>query len=103
MIVNATPLGLKVDDALPLDPARLDAGAVVMDILMTRRPTALLEACRARGNRAFPGFEMLIQQVPAYLEFFGLTELAGRLKRGDDPLMQEVRRMLTSNAGAALD
>ena len=76
LVVNATPLGLKSGDPLPFDVARLDAGAAVVDILMKNQPTPLLRACRARGITAHPGFEMLVQQVPEYLSFFGLDEIA---------------------------
>jgi shikimate dehydrogenase len=76
LVVNATPLGLQPDDPLPFDTARLDAGAVVVDILMKNQPTPLLRACRARGIVAHPGFEMLVQQVPEYLSFFGFDRIA---------------------------
>ena len=88
LVVNATPLGLKPDDPLPFDVERLDAGATVVDILM--KPTPLLPACRARGIDAHPGFEMLVQQVPDYLEFFGLHD-AARAVRAD---LSEVRELL---------
>lgn len=76
LVVNATPLGLKAGDPLPFDVARLDAGAAVVDILMKNQPTPLLRACRARGNTAHPGFEMMVQQVPEYLSFFGFEAIA---------------------------
>lgn len=98
VVVNATPLGLRAGDPLPFDPARLGPDAVVMDILMTRSPTALLAACRGHGLRAFSGHEMLIQQVPAYLEFFGLEALAARLRNAEDPLLREARQLLTGSA-----
>jgi len=76
LIVNCTSQGLKADDAMPFDPARVDAGAAVVDIIMTREPTPLLRACRARGLRAEAGFEMLVQQIPEYLRFFGFNDIA---------------------------
>lgn len=79
IVINATPLGLKPDDPLPFDPARVDAGATVIDILMKNQPTPLLRACEARGVRAYPGYEMMIQQAGAYLSFFGLHDLAGHV------------------------
>jgi shikimate dehydrogenase len=75
-VVNATPLGLKAGDPLPFDVARVDADAVVVDILMKNQPTPLLRACRARGIAAHPGFEMMVQQVPEYLSFFGFDAIA---------------------------
>lgn len=79
IVINATPLGLTPLDPLPFDPTRVDASAVVVDILMKNQPTPLLRACEARGVRAFPGYEMMIQQAGEYLAFFGLHELARRV------------------------
>lgn len=90
LIVNCTSQGLSQTDALPTDPARVDPGAVVVDIIMTREPTPLLRACRARGISAHPGFEMLVQQVPEYMRFFGMPELAETLQHD----LSEVRQLL---------
>jgi len=76
LVVNATPLGLKPDDPLPFDVTRLDSSSVVVDILMKNQPTPLLRACHARGIVAHPGFEMMVQQVPEYLRFFGFDAIA---------------------------
>jgi shikimate dehydrogenase len=80
LVVNCTSQGLKPDDPLPFDPARVDAGAAVVDIIMSKQPTPLLAACRARGLKAEAGFEMLVQQVPEYLRFFGFEALAQALQ-----------------------
>ncbi|CAD5372297.1 Shikimate 5-dehydrogenase I alpha [Rubrivivax sp. A210] len=90
LIVNCTSQGLKAGDPLPIDPARVDAGAAVVDIIMSREPTPLLRACRERGLRAEAGFEMLVQQVPEYLRFFGLETLAETLQAQ----LGEVRTLL---------
>lgn len=90
LIVNCTSQGLKAGDALPFDAQRVDAGAAVVDIIMSREPTALLRACRARGVRAEAGFEMLVQQVPEYLRFFGFDALAGTVQAD----LAEVRALL---------
>jgi shikimate dehydrogenase len=76
LVVNASPVGLQRDDPPPFDAARLHAGAAVVDIVMKNQPTALLRACHARGITAHPGFEMLVQQVPEYLSFFGYDNIA---------------------------
>lgn len=76
VVVNASPLGLRASDPLPCDVLRLAPHAAVMDILMKNQPTPLVQAARARHLVAQPGFEMLIQQVPDYLEFFGYAEAA---------------------------
>lgn len=90
LIVNCTSQGLKPDDALPFDPSRADAGAEVVDIIMSREPTPLLRACRERRLRAEAGFEMLVQQVPEYLRFFGYGELASTLQAD----LGEIRALL---------
>ena len=90
LVIHATPLGLRPDDPLPLDVARLAPDTRVVDILMKRPDTPLLRACAARGLQAHAGFEMLVQQVPAYLAFFGMAGLADRVR--DD--LDDVRRHL---------
>jgi len=86
LVVNCTSQGLKAEDPLPFDPARVDAGAAVVDIIMTREPTPLLRAARARGLRAEAGFEMLVQQVPEYLRFFGFAALSDQLQADLGPI-----------------
>jgi shikimate dehydrogenase len=90
IVVNATPLGLNAGDPLPFDPARVDAGAAVVDILMKNQPTPLLRACQARGVTAYPGYEMMIQQAADYLAFFGLHDVARAVD--EDP--SELRRLI---------
>ena len=102
LVVNASPLGLAPGDPLPFDVSRLDRSAEVVDILMKNQPTPLLQACAARGIRAHPGFEMMVLQMPEYLNFFGLHELA-QVVQGDPA---EVRGLLqpsdTQHAAAPL-
>lgn len=90
LVVNCTSQGLKPDDPLPFDPQRVDAGAAVVDIIMSKQPTPLLRACRERGLRAEAGFEMLVQQVPEYLRFFGFDTIAAALQSE----LGEVRALL---------
>jgi len=90
LVVNCTSQGLKSEDPLPFDPARVSAGAAVVDIIMTRQPTPLLRLCRERGLQAEAGFEMLVQQVPEYLRFFGFDSLALTLQSD----LGEVRSLL---------
>lgn len=81
VVVNASPMGLHAGDPLPCDVSRLAPHATVVDILMKNQPTPLVRAVRARHMVAQPGFEMLIQQAPNYLEFFGYTEAAQTVRR----------------------
>ena len=72
LVVNATPMGMNDGDALPLDVARLDAATFVGEVVMKSEMTAFLKAAAARGCRCQIGTDMLFEQIPAYLEFFGL-------------------------------
>jgi shikimate dehydrogenase len=59
-------------DALPLDVSRLNASTFVGEVVMRERITAFLAAAQARGCRVQVGTDMLFEQIPAYLAFFGL-------------------------------
>ncbi|MBN9441216.1 shikimate dehydrogenase [Bosea sp. (in: a-proteobacteria)] len=72
IVVNATPLGMKPGDPLPLDIARLDAATFVGEVVMAEEITPFLAAARTRGCAVQVGKDMLFEQIPAYLEFFGL-------------------------------
>jgi shikimate dehydrogenase len=71
LVVNATPLGMSAGDPLPFDPARLDGDAFVGDVVLTTELSPLLKAVARRGCRYQVGTDMLFEQIPAYLEFFG--------------------------------
>jgi shikimate dehydrogenase len=71
LVVNATPLGMNLGDRLPVDPTRLDRNTFVGEVVLKSEMTPLLEAAAARGCRFQVGTDMLFEQIPAYLEFFG--------------------------------
>ena len=71
VVVNATPLGMKHDDPLPLDVTRLSPATFAGEVVMTQEITPFLAAARARGCAIQVGTDMLFEQIPAYLEFFG--------------------------------
>jgi shikimate dehydrogenase len=58
VVINATPLGMKANDAMPVDPERLAHGTVVVDIINSAEPTPLLRAAQARGCRVQDGGPM---------------------------------------------
>src|SRR5204862_6166649 len=69
--INATPLGLKESDPLPLDPARAQRLAAALDLVYSPRGTRWVRALRAAGIPAHDGREMLVQQgVAAFDRFF---------------------------------
>ena len=60
VIINATPLGLKADDPLPLDITALSAHHTVCDLIY--RKTPLLEEAQKKGCRTIDGMGMLLWQ-----------------------------------------
>ncbi|HSS03209.1 MAG TPA: hypothetical protein VLM79_39370 [Kofleriaceae bacterium] len=72
LVINASPTGMAPRDGLPIDIARLPATAFVAEVVMTPEITPLLAAARAQGCRTQPGIDMLFEQIPLYLELFGL-------------------------------
>jgi shikimate dehydrogenase len=71
LVVNATPLGMKAGDPLPFDVSRLARDTFVGEVVMRQEVTPLLEAAGRIGCRTQVGTDMLFEQIPAYLEFFG--------------------------------
>jgi shikimate dehydrogenase len=71
VVVNATPMGMDDGDPLPVDVARIAPDAFVGEVVMRQEMTAFLKAVQARGCRFQVGSDMLFEQIPAYLEFFG--------------------------------
>ena len=71
LVVNASPLGMRDDDPLPVDVGRLSPSTFVGEVVMRRELTPFLQAAVARGCPIQVGTDMLYEQIPAYLEFFG--------------------------------
>ena len=71
LVVNATPLGMNPGDALPIDASRLAPSTFVGEVVMKQEMTPLLLAAKEKGCRYQVGTDMLFEQIPAYLEFFG--------------------------------
>ena len=71
VVINATPLGMKKDDPLPMNVERISPSAFVGEVVMKEEITPFLAAARARGCDYQVGTDMLFEQIPAYLEFFG--------------------------------
>lgn len=69
LLVNATPLGLKPDDLLPLDEAQcpLRSARFVYDLIYRPVETTLLKQAKAAGCHAANGLGMLLHQGAAAL------------------------------------
>jgi shikimate dehydrogenase len=71
VVVNATPLGMKDGDPLPMDVSRIAPTTFVGEVVMKAEMTPFLQAAKAKGCQVQIGTDMLFEQIPAYLEFFG--------------------------------
>jgi shikimate dehydrogenase len=71
VVVNATPMGMNDGDEMPMDISRIAPTTFVGEVVMKKEMTAFLDAAKARGCRFQVGSDMLFEQIPAYLEFFG--------------------------------
>ena len=71
IVVNATPLGMADGDPLPMDVARIDPATFVGEVVMSEKITPFLRAAMDKGCPVQVGTDMLFEQIPAYLEFFG--------------------------------
>lgn len=79
LVVNATSVGMGASaGALPVDPALLQPGQVVVDIVYHPPVTALLREARARGATTVGGLGMLVHQAAH----------AFRLWTGEDPPLE---------------
>ncbi|MBC7800561.1 MAG: shikimate dehydrogenase, partial [Gemmatimonadaceae bacterium] len=82
IVVNATPLGMKDGDPLPVDVARIASTTFVGEVVMKEEFTPLLRAAMAKGCRVQVGTDMLFEMIPAYLEFFGFGTSTPQKLRG---------------------
>jgi shikimate dehydrogenase len=65
VIVNCTAIGMGDEDPfehLPIDPSRLSAGVVVVDLVYAGSESSLVIEARARGATAIDGLEVLVRQ-----------------------------------------
>jgi|Deesub1362B_J571_1020462.scaffolds.fasta_scaffold00069_24 shikimate dehydrogenase len=87
VLINATPLGLKPHDPLPVAAELLHPALVVGDLIYWRTP--LLEEASRRGLRCFDGLGMLLWQ----------GVLASELWTGRRPPHQSMRQALLQGLG----
>lgn len=73
LVVNATSLGLRPGDALPLDADRLETGMIVADIIMQPETPPLLARAEQKGCQVQRGLPMLTGQLDAMARFLGMT------------------------------
>ena len=81
LVVNATPMGMNEGDALPMDISRIAPTTFVGEVVMRTEMTAFLTAAQALGCPVQVGADMLFEQIPAYLEFFGFPSTTAEVLR----------------------
>ncbi|MGI8526678.1 MAG: shikimate dehydrogenase family protein [Pseudolabrys sp.] len=72
LVVNASPMGMRDGDPLPIDCAGLDPAAIAGDVVVHPEITPFLAIARERGCAIQPGTHMMNHQVTVTAEFFGL-------------------------------
>jgi shikimate dehydrogenase len=58
-------------DPLPMDVDRIAPSSFVGEVVMKQEMTPFLRAAQTKGCAIQIGVDMLFEQIPAYLEFFG--------------------------------
>jgi shikimate dehydrogenase len=65
VLINATPLGLKVGDPFPIEPGRFARAEIAFDMIYAKGETSWIRAMRPTVRRASDGRAMLIAQGAA--------------------------------------
>jgi shikimate dehydrogenase len=73
LVVNATPVGMREDDPLPIDVERIAPSTVVADVIV--EPTRLTRLAEARGCRVHVGSGMMNHQLAPMAEHLGYGHL----------------------------
>ena len=76
LVVNATPLGMRDGDPLPLDASQLTKATVVAEIIIVPERTRLLLEAERRGCRIHFGLPMLTCQIDEVIKFLRLDRFA---------------------------
>jgi shikimate dehydrogenase len=72
VIINASPVGMRPGDGLPVPVDRLDAATFVMDIVAYSGTTPLLDLARQAGCKTNVAAAMVMGQAELMLDFIGL-------------------------------
>jgi shikimate dehydrogenase len=81
IVINATSLGLKPDDAFSFELESADPPALFAEVVMKPEFTPMLLAAKQRGHRIHSGVHMLDGQLSMMMDFFGLSNLAATAKK----------------------
>ena len=63
VVVNATPMGMGLDQSLPCEPALVGRGQIAVDLIYSPATTRWMSEVRANGAEAHNGLTMLVHQA----------------------------------------
>lgn len=72
LVVNATPIGMNHYDPISLDINQISPSTFVCDVILRDELTPLLQKAQEKGCPIQVGVDMLFEQIPIYLSYFGL-------------------------------
>ncbi len=72
LAINATSLGMRADDELPMTHDLVERSALIADCVIAPEMTRLLEVARETGRRFHTGVPMLTAQMEMMLRFMGV-------------------------------
>lgn len=79
--INATALGMKPEDELPIPIEIVDRSALIAECVIAPEMTRLLEIAATRGRAIHSGVPMLTEQIPLMLRFMGAHSQPKREER----------------------
>jgi shikimate dehydrogenase len=80
ILINATPIGLKPKDPLPVDENMLYKNLMVYDLIYNPAQTPLLKAAKAKGAKTSNGLGMLYYQGVLAFQHWAELQLSEKLK-----------------------
>jgi len=73
IVINATSLGLNLEDPMPLPSESIPSAAILYDMIYNPKSTQLMQLVTARGGKAANGLSMLVHQGARSLEIWSGT------------------------------
>jgi shikimate dehydrogenase len=100
VIINATPLGMRPEDELPVAQEWLQPGQIVADMVYRPAVTPFMAAATSRGARVVGGLGMLVAQGAIAIEIWnqGMQNRAPR-----DVMRTAAESVLTGSARAVTE
>ena len=73
-LINASPAG--VNNEYPVHQKIIKNSKVVVDFVLSNKETKLLELAKKNNSKIISGYEILINQIPFMLKFFGIKRIS---------------------------